>query len=162
MRILYSRDDGSEYLFLRPGAPVCLSSSYEEQLPVRFTSREEAGHLLRRLARGPAALSALRSLLPANSGSTRLVPGVALRHVAELLWRGQLVLHRRRYVRNAYFLERATGSPPPASAAPTPRPTQIEEHDMFSPSHDASAQAAALRDAAQAGVPFCEECQKRQ
>ena len=158
MRILYSRDDGSEYLFLRQGAPLCLSAVHQEQRHVRFARLEEAGGLLRRLAHSPAAHSALRSLLPTYAGSARLSPSAVLRRLAELLWTGALVVHRRRYARTAYFLEYASSSSAPPPPPPTPRPTQIEELDTFPPTHDAAAQANALKVAAQAGVPFCEEC----
>ena len=43
--------------------------------------------------------------------------------------------------------------PPPAPPAPS-------EDATFSPNLDAMAMAKVLRDAAQAGMPFCEECEK--
>jgi len=159
MRILYSRDDGSEYIFVRPGAPVCPNNVHQEDESVKFSRREEAASLLRGLNHDGATLSALRSLLPAGASFARLTPNAALRRVAELLWCGAVVVHRRRYARTAYFLETARDSPAPA-VPHTPRPTVIEELDTFAPTHDAAAQANALKAAALAGVPFCEECEK--
>ncbi len=161
MRIIYSRDDGSEYLFLRPGAPLCRNNVHEEQEQVEFANSEEAAMLVRRLAHNPAAVAALRSLLPAGAGSTRLTSAAALRRLADQLWRGSVIVQCRRYVRNAYFLENVKGSSAPAAPPPTPRPAQIEELDTFPLTHDALAQAKALKEAAQAGVPFCEECARR-
>lgn len=158
MRILFGRDDGFEYLFLRQGAPLCLSAVHQEQLRMRFARLEDAASLLRWLAHSPGTHAALRSLLPTYAGSTRLSPSAVLRRLAQLLWIGAVVVHRRRYARTAYFLEYAAGSSAPPPPPPTPRPTQIEERDTFPPTHDAAAQANALKGAAQAGVPFCEEC----
>ena len=160
MRILYSRDNGSEYIFVRPGAPVCRNNVHQEDEPVKFTRREEAARLLRGLNHDGATLSALRSLLPAGASFARLTPNAALRRLAELLRCGAVVVHRRRYARTAYFLENERGSAAPSVPAPPPRQIVVEELDTFPPTHDAAAQANALKAAAQAGVPFCEECEK--
>ena len=160
MRIIHSREDGSEYLFLRRGGQVCLDNVHEKTELVRFASSRDAAELLQRLAHSPVERAALRALLPAYAGLTRLSPAAALRRVAELLWRGELVLHRRRYSRTAYYLEHSPGSSAAAAPRPSPRPTVLEELDTFPLNHDAPAQANALKEAAQAGVPFCEECQK--
>jgi hypothetical protein len=57
-------------------------------------------------------------------------------------------------------VEIAAVSSAAATPPPTPRPTAVEESDTFSPDHDALAQAMGLKAAADAGVPFCEECAK--
>lgn len=160
MRILYGRDDGSEYLFLRRGALLGLDKVHEEAELLRFASRAEADSLLRRLAHDAPSLSALRSMLPAYSGSTRLTWHSALRRLAELLWRGDLLLHHRRFARAEHPLEINAGSTASAAAPPPPRSKVTEEIDTFPAGHDPAGQAKALKEAAQAGVPFCEECQK--
>ena len=161
MRILYSREDGSEYLFLRPGAPLCRNNVHQEDEQVQFADSGEAAILLRRLARNPATLAALRALLPPGAGSTRLTSAAVLRRLAHHLWRGAIIVQCRRYARDAYFLENVKGSSAPAVPPPTPRPAPIEELDTFPLMHDALAQAKALKEAAQGGVPFCEECARR-
>jgi len=161
MRTLYSREDGSQFLFLRPGAPVCRNNVHKKEEVVSFASRGEAASLVDRLARDTASLAVLRALLLPYSGSTRLGEGAALRRLAELIWRGELVVHRRLHARTAYFLENAPEVAASAAPPPPPRPVVMEETDTFSPAHDALAQANALKEAAQSGVPFCEECARR-
>lgn len=158
MRILYSRDDGSEYIFRRPGALLCRNVVFQKDEPVKFTKLGEAAGFLGRLVHDAATLSALRSLLPPGASYTRLSPKAALRRLAELLWCGAVLVHCRRFARTAYFLETARASGAPAVATPPPRPAAVEEVDTFPVEHDASAQAQALKAAAEAGVPFCEEC----
>lgn len=57
-------------------------------------------------------------------------------------------------------------APPPPKPArrwvepPPPAPPAPSEDATFTPNLDAAALAKVLRDAAQAGVPFCEECEK--
>ena len=158
MRILYSRDDGSEYIFRRPGALLCRNVVYQKDEPLEFTKREEAARLVGRLVHDAATLSAVRSMLPPGASYTRLGREAALRRLAELLWCGAVLVHRRRFARTAYFLETARAMGVPAVATPPPRPAAVEETDTFPVTHDAAAQAQALKAAAQAGVPFCEEC----
>lgn len=160
MRILFSRSDDSEYLFLRPGAPLCREGVHEDTEFVRFASRGEAAGLLRSLVRDGTSWSVVRSLLPAYSGLTRLDDDAALRHLAGLLWRGAVAVQRRRYARTTYFLETASSSAAPPTPPPQARTVVVEEADTFAPTHNPLAQAKALKEAAQAGVPFCEECQK--
>lgn len=160
MRILFNRSDDSEYLFLRPGAPLCRDGIHEETELVCFTSRAEAAGLLRSLVRDGASWSVVRSLLPAYSGLTRLPDGAVLQHLAELLWRGAVSVQRRRFARTTYFLETPSSSAAPPAPPPKPRTVIVEEADTFAPTHSPVAQAKALKEAAQAGVPFCEECLK--
>jgi hypothetical protein len=49
--------------------------------------------------------------------------------------------------------------PPPPVQRPVPDREEAESN-TFDPDHDAASQAAALRSAAEDGVPFCEECEK--
>lgn len=166
MRILYSRDDGSQYLFRRPGEPICPNNGCHEAGPVSFATRQEAARLLARLDCSPARLSALRSMLPASTGIGRLAAGDSLRLLAELLWRGQILVDRRRFVYGAFTLEEVAGSGGAAmtsAAAPPPRRSAAaEEVNTFPVAHDPATQAQALKKAAESGVPFCEECLKNQ
>ncbi len=50
--------------------------------------------------------------------------------------------------------------PTPRRAPPPPPPPVRPDSPTFPPRHDAAAQAGALVEAAQSGVPFCEECEK--
>jgi hypothetical protein len=89
--------------------------------------------------------------------------GVLISWTADRLRAGDLQLIWRQRERTAITPPAPTG-PAPAPLAPRRRPppssTPSPQYSTFQPDLDAAAVAQGLKSAAQAGVPFCEECRK--
>jgi len=122
---------------------------------LRFESHEAAREAAMSLAEHPAASAQLLDL--GGPGGNRHCTWIT-----EQLLTGQLkVLWRKR-------TSLAIAAPPAAAPPPAPRRTPAPaapssptpEYSTFPPGLDALAVAQVLKDAAQDGVPFCEECMK--
>jgi hypothetical protein len=140
--------------------------------PRVFTSHFSALHFLRRFCSDPLARANMRTLFAEQLPGRSLVRSSDDDVIRDLA--GELVAGRVRVWYSAVE-QTSTGTgptaapppPPPTAGAPlrpaapaTPLP-QPEETD-FSPDLDIAAIAAVLKEAALDGVPFCEECLKRQ
>ena len=128
-----------------------------------FLSLEAALRFLDDFKGDPASMAQLRSLLAEHSGAEdlwRIPDEQVLQRAGRLLvgrellvgieWRGRLPAV-------------ATEDQPPAQAAAPAPPapaTEVEDPATFSSTHDGATQAAALRNAAATGMPFCEECER--
>ena len=145
-----------------------------------FGDRSAAAHWLRQFRSDPIAMAELRALAAtihdAGPDLWRARDEQVLESVAWLLARG--VLHVHRVPATATAWRPATANVVASTAtAPRSRPTsapnatnspaqpsapvkQADEPDTFSARTDAEATAQVLREAAIAGVPFCEECAK--
>ena len=141
--------------------------------PRVFTSHFSALHFLRRLCSDPLARANIRTVFADQLPGRSLVRSSDDDVIRDLAW--ELVAGRVRVWYSAAE-QASTGTgptaapaqpPPPAAraprqpAAPSAALPQPEETD-FSPDLDIAAIAAVLKDAALDGVPFCEECLKRQ
>ena len=125
---------------------------------LQIANGDQARELAERLVEHPAAARTLAGL----SG----VSGIRLAAwTAEELQAGRVkILWRRRTQLVLGAIPAATPAPvaprrTPAPAAPS-QPTP--QYSTFPPDADAAAIAGVLQDAAQDGVPFCEECMKAQ
>jgi len=131
-----------------------------------FRDRSFALGFLARFRSSPIAISRLRSLLNQQTvvGGLPLATAEDVLHgVAILLSSGRVIPGERWYARGGTASdEKLKGTSQPAgppAAAPGPADDQEDEASTFD-NVDAAAQAAGLRAAAAAGVPFCEECAK--
>ena len=135
--------------------------------PIDFYDRQAGLRFLYRFRNDPIAIAQLRGLLYRhNLGADLclLTPDEALSEMATLLYWGRVVVTEHVRTQLGVFNQDTQAAPAPASdskAAPSPSPAAGPEDDAPTlPDNDGAKQAAALRDAAKSGVPFCEECAK--
>ena len=127
--------------------------------------RDAAVSFLREHQNQPGAINELRSLLMERAiggGMTGLSDDRVIDEVANLIASGVLVAGFRGIVTRV-SLEEEGRDEQPARSAPAARsaaPKPAEDGPTFSSGHDPASQAGALKAAAEAGVPFCEECAK--
>ena len=123
---------------------------------LQIANGDQARELAERLAEHPAAARTLAGL----SG----VSGIRLAAwTAEELQAGRLkILWRRRTQLVVGAAPAAAPVAPRRSPAPVSSSPPTPQYSTFPPDVDAAAIARVLQDAAQDGVPFCEECMKAQ
>jgi hypothetical protein len=129
----------------------------------RFPDAAHAMQFLSGFKADPVAMAGLRRLLAERDWlhtPARMSDDDVLKTVAALLGRGELVAGVEWKPRVTAPVEQGAAGAP-AGAAPSREPAADEpEPNSFGASHDGAAQAAALIAAAEAGVPFCEECER--
>jgi hypothetical protein len=113
----------------------------------------------RSLKANPAAMNAVRRMLNPPAGES---DEVLLEKLARMVESGRILvgMHQSNY---GGIIAGADEAAPPENrpaADQSAGPAAVEEEPTFPPNHDQLAQAAALRQAARAGAPFCEECEK--
>ena len=86
--------------------------------------------------------------------------------MAALIFQGALRVRTGRFVWNSCLPEaKPEEAPPPPkilAPPPPPKPAEAETPSTFDYNADLALIAATMREAAQLGVPFCEECQRQQ
>lgn len=131
-----------------------------------FTSRAEARAFLARLRAEPEGARGLRRLLASRQGATpsRLDDGEVIEQLAHLLSAGQLRSAAKAREPLTACDEGAEESEPPRFLVAAPPPVVEVARAVapvtFEETIDAEVLAAALKEAARQGVPFCEECHK--
>ena len=124
-----------------------------------FSDPERAIQFMAGFKGDPGAMAGLRRLLDERDWlyqTSRMNDDAVIKAVAELLGKGELVA-------GVEWKPRLSAPPQPEAAAPAagpsaPSSTQEEPDPNTFNDNDGAAQAAALINAAQSGVPFCEEC----
>jgi len=150
-----------------PFARSSATDAYIEEL-----DRTTVEWFLRQFKSNYGIMSHLRDVLAPTDPVSRLTDDQVIKTVAWRLATRDLMFRRWAWRLREVAPSSGEGSadndaPDYAGAAvpaAAPRPSQqAEEPDpnTFGDGHDAQAQAAGLQAAAAAGVPFCEECQKR-
>jgi len=139
-----------EYQFLR-----------REDVRTRWDLKS-ATHFLNSFRNDAVAFGALRREASAFGGLSskgNLSDDQVIQILARQLVAGELLVALPHRLKQFDHLEKANPDTPSA-----PREArvveQVEDPNTFDSAHDGVAQAAVLIAAAQAGVPFCEECQK--
>lgn len=121
---------------------------------------ERAKSLASQLRRSSDACSAMRRILAPRIDAAHLDDKNLVKTVLKLVENGTLILtwHSRRL----YAPHVPEAEPPPEAPEPVSQRAEVveEEPEGFPPNHDQAAQAQALQQAAKAGAPFCEECEK--
>jgi hypothetical protein len=144
------------------------------QRPGRFVHRDDPEAWLRGFKSDPGAMRDLRVIAyqyVERVTVSRVTDDQVCVQIARLIVQGRLRLcgppieaQPRTQPRQEVRL------PPPRPTAPSPAPRRVREAEVataspvesptFAASMDGLAQAKALREAARAGVPFCEECDR--
>jgi hypothetical protein len=132
-----------------------------------FATRAEARACLARLGTRPEDVRCLRHMLAYRLAApvSRLDDFEVLDQLAHLLAAGQLrlaALPRENLAARDGAAEQKPALPPP-NAARRAAPEEVQrpvEPPTFSDALDAELLAAAMKEAARQGVPFCEECEK--
>ena len=131
---------------------------------VPFPAQTSARLFVQSILREPGAMAALRNIVSRNFFSLNpLSDDQVVEQVATMLYRGALKVRVGNFVWNSCVPE-AEPEPveaPPIPALPPPPPSRAtapETPSEFDASVDYAALAAAMREAARLGVPFCEEC----
>jgi hypothetical protein len=126
-----------------------------------FWDESDAAQFLARYKSDPVAMESFRRLLldrylPVDA--SRMSEDELLKHLASMLATGELLVALDRRDIGIGDPGEKPQAPAPQPSDPAPSKKVEEEANTFGPDHDAAAQADALRAAAEAGVPFCEEC----
>ncbi len=131
-----------------------------------FASWDDTGSILEPLGSLKGDYSATDTLRRIfgwfQEGVHRLDDDEVAAGIAGLVARRQLHICKVRYEqRRSVVNEPAQRREEPGpSSAPRPAGGSAPETPTFDPDHSAAAQAAALQSGAEAGVPFCEVCQR--
>jgi hypothetical protein len=128
----------------------------------RFGDAEHALQFLGQFKSDAVAMGDLRRLLGERdwlADPGRLTDDQVLAAIARLLGSGELVaaLEWKPRISAPQLPDSEPEAPAPSRE---PSQQQEQETDTFGAGHDGAQQAAALRAAAEAGVPFCEECER--
>ena len=131
-----------------------------------FASWDDAGSIMEPLGSLKGDFSAndtLRRMLGRfQEGVLRLDDDEVAAGIADLVARRRLHICKARYEQRRSVAAEPTQrrEEPGPSSAPRPARSAAPEPPTFDPDHSAAAQAAALQSGAEAGVPFCEVCQR--
>ena len=156
------------HVVLRQGSmTVALHAAPDSRGGAAFREAQSATRFLRAFQGDPVAMIRLRHIAAQFSGMSfeRMGDVELMRYLSRALTTGRIQLggvveRRATFVDADEELPPAPPAPSRAAASSTPARTPSEP-SMFDANFDAGAQAAALRQAAVSGVPFCEECERR-
>ena len=146
--VTFSSADVAERFLLDAMRPDRNRAAFEASLLHPIAARQGYGE---RAGAGTPTHKRLAGLLLARQ--LALLPRGASRHMLRLVW-------AEHAVPPAAPTAAPPPPPPPSSTAPPP-PSDAPQSTLPPPPADVSPQAQALIDAAQDGVPFCEECARR-
>jgi len=129
----------------------------------RFWTADHALEYLARFKQDTGAMDAFRRMLAERDWQYQRGPlkdDEVLQLLARLVARGELLVGEEWKTRINAPVSPAEA---PSAGAPTQQRSEEQpEGPTYGPGHDPAAQASALQAAAQSGVPFCEECARRQ
>lgn len=113
-----------------------------------------------RLKSNPAAMNTIRRMLGTAPGES---DEQLLEKLSRLVESGRVLIgmHQSNYGGIIAGVDEAVPPENRPAMAQSSAPAPVVEEETFPPTHDPVVQAAALRQAAKTGVPFCEECEKR-
>ena len=132
-----------------------------------FPTVNAARLFVQSVMREPGVPAFLRSLVARNHFTFRPISDEqVVDQIAAMIFQGALRVRTGRFVWNSCLPEpkpMEAPPPPPPAVKPPPSPrADPESPSSFGDSVDFAALAAVMKEAAELGVPFCEECQKLQ
>lgn len=112
------------------------------------------------LKSNPAAVNAVRRMLNAQPGES---DEQLFEKLARMVDSGRILvgMNQSHYGGMTAGVDEATPPENRPAMAQSGGPAAVEEEPTFPPTHDPVLQAAALRQAAKSGAPFCEECERQ-
>ena len=112
------------------------------------------------LKANPAAMNAVRRMLNSLPGES---DDQLLERLARMVDSGRILvgMNQSHYGGIIAGVDEATPPENRPAMAQSSGPAAVEEEPTFPPTHDPVLQAAALRQAAKSGAPFCEECERQ-
>jgi hypothetical protein len=144
---------------------ICIDAAHWFECSfVPFPSENAARLFVQSLLREPGAMASLRSIVSRHQFSLNpLSDNQVVEQISVMIHRGALRVRTGQFVWNSCVpeAEPQPAAPPPVAASPPPPPSRApapESPSEFEAFADYAGIAAAMREAARLGVPFCEEC----